>query len=283
MKSKIWYTIRVFLYAILLDATLHFLYTNGLNNTRLWKADINYAYILNPGTEIEFTPPQVAATGVLTVVYMYIKFMVIWRFFRMWALWDGVNPPENIRKCVVNQYRISDFWKSWHSSMNLWIIRYIYVPIGGSKRRFLSLWIIFTFIALWHEFSTEWLAWAFFNICIFVIEMVGSHIIGATKPIQYIKRISDHKFKPYYNLTIAVGSSVVQTVGILAQLAIMFGFEDSAAFIKRLYGEKEGLFMLAATFLLMFSIGEVALWAQEHERQRSTKKSEVSLSTFNTL
>jgi D-alanyl-lipoteichoic acid acyltransferase DltB (MBOAT superfamily) len=94
--SLAWYTARVFIYAILLDASLHFFFTNGFNNMRFWKKGENSPFG-NPQITDQlytFTPAETAATGVLTVVYMYVKFYVIWRFFRMWALWDGVNPPE---------------------------------------------------------------------------------------------------------------------------------------------------------------------------------------------
>ena len=41
------------------------------------------------------------------------------------------------------------FWKGWHASFNQWLVRYIYVPLGGSSMRLLSIWPIFTFVALW--------------------------------------------------------------------------------------------------------------------------------------
>ena len=43
------------------------------------------------------------------------------------------------------------FWKSWHSSFNLWLVQYLYVPLGGNRRRTLNIWPIFLFVALWHD------------------------------------------------------------------------------------------------------------------------------------
>ena len=57
--------------------------------------------------------------------FMWLKFLVIWRFFRSWALLDGVESPENIMKCVCNNYDIEGFWKNWHSSFNRWLVRLI--------------------------------------------------------------------------------------------------------------------------------------------------------------
>lgn len=39
---------------------------------------------------------------------------------------------------------------NWH----VWFSRYLYIPLGGSKWRFLNVWIIFTFVAIWHDL--EW-------------------------------------------------------------------------------------------------------------------------------
>ena len=44
---------------------------------------------------------------------------------------------------------LQGFWKGWHSSFNLWLVRYLYLPLGGARWRALSVWPIFTFVALW--------------------------------------------------------------------------------------------------------------------------------------
>lgn len=62
---------------------------------------------------------------------------------------------------MSNNYSTVEFWRSWHSSFNLWIIRYIYIPLGGSKNVFWNIWIIFAFAALWHSFSWEMVLWGF--------------------------------------------------------------------------------------------------------------------------
>lgn len=34
------------------------------------------------------------------------------------------------------------------------LCRYLYIPLGGAKWRVLNIWVIFTFVALWHDL--EW-------------------------------------------------------------------------------------------------------------------------------
>ncbi|KXZ51701.1 hypothetical protein GPECTOR_11g150 [Gonium pectorale] len=51
-------------------------------------------------------PLHYAITGYWVLVFMWLKFTVIWRFFRAVALADGVVPPENMTRCVCNNYDI---------------------------------------------------------------------------------------------------------------------------------------------------------------------------------
>jgi MBOAT, membrane-bound O-acyltransferase family len=44
---------------------------------------------------------------------------------------------------------LQGFWRNWHASYNRWLVRYMYVPLGGAATRALSVWLIFTFVALW--------------------------------------------------------------------------------------------------------------------------------------
>jgi hypothetical protein len=98
-----------------------------------------------------FGPFEVGATSLATLNFMYLKFTVMWRFFRVWALASGVEAPENMLRCVNNNATILGFWKGWHASYNKWLVRYVYVPLGGAKYRLLNAWAVFGFVAAWHD------------------------------------------------------------------------------------------------------------------------------------
>ena len=34
------------------------------------------------------------------------------------------------------------------------VFRYMYIPLGGSQRKLLNVWVIFSFVAIWHDL--EW-------------------------------------------------------------------------------------------------------------------------------
>jgi D-alanyl-lipoteichoic acid acyltransferase DltB (MBOAT superfamily) len=110
-----------------------------------------------------------------------VQLLIPWRFFRAWALLDGIDPPENMVRCMANNYSTFGFWRSWHRSYNLWIIRYIYIPLGGSRNVVLNTVLVFSFVALWHDLTFRLLMWGWL-VSLFVIpELVASYVLPASK------------------------------------------------------------------------------------------------------
>lgn len=98
------------------------------------------------------------------LMYLWFKFTLIWRFFRLWALCDDVEPVENMERCMNNNYTIGGFWRAWHRSFNRWLVRYVYVPMGGGKgvgpaRRALNVFVVFSFVSFWHDQTLQLFAW----------------------------------------------------------------------------------------------------------------------------
>merc|ERR1711862_514903 len=102
---------------------------------------------------------------------MWLKFTVIWRIARAWALADGIDPPENMRRSVCDHYSVASFWRSWHASFNLWLVKYVYVPAGGKDRRVVAVTLTFLFVALWHDADVKLLAWGCLNAAFIVLEV----------------------------------------------------------------------------------------------------------------
>ena len=115
-----------------------------------------------------------------TLCFMWLKFLILWRFARAWCLMDGVDVTENMPRVWNDNYSISGFWKGWHSSFNKWLIRYIYVPLGGSSNRALAVWPVFIFVAVWHDVEAKLLAWGLLNALFFVLEHWGKALWRST-------------------------------------------------------------------------------------------------------
>ncbi|KAJ1561745.1 glycerol transporter, partial [Nowakowskiella sp. JEL0078] len=72
---------------------------------------------------------------------------------------EGIESPENMVRCMSNNYSAVGFWRTWHRSYNRWLIRYVYVPLGGNKYYVYNIWLVFTFVAVWHDISLTLVAW----------------------------------------------------------------------------------------------------------------------------
>ncbi|KAL6594562.1 hypothetical protein ACP70R_040917 [Stipagrostis hirtigluma subsp. patula] len=84
----------------------------------------------------------------------------------------GIETPENMPRCINNCHDLESFWKSWHASFNRWLVRYLYIPLGGSQRKLLSIWVIFTFVAVWHDLEWKLVSWAWLTCLFFIPEIL---------------------------------------------------------------------------------------------------------------
>eukprot|EP01116_Phalansterium_solitarium_P001679 TRINITY_DN11494_c0_g1_i1.p2 TRINITY_DN11494_c0_g1~~TRINITY_DN11494_c0_g1_i1.p2 ORF type:complete len:249 (-),score=102.86 TRINITY_DN11494_c0_g1_i1:96-842(-) len=224
-------------YILGLELFLHCFYQYNFNEYGLWN-----------GTDYgqrQFTPMEVAITGFFTLNFMYLKFLIIWRVFRVAGWFDGIDSPENMNRCVNNNYTFAGFWRSWHGSFNKWIIRYMYVPLGGSKKAFLSIWLIFTFIGLWHDLITQWLAWALCN-CVFMTAEI--FFINFWYSSRFARL---HRHWSWRWLVSAAGASNIFLL-MIANLAILHGFDGTPVFLRNAFLVPGGQFTAAVTWVFFF-------------------------------
>lgn len=159
------YGIRFLICLLTMEFVLHFIYVVAIS-----KAQPDWG---------SYSPFQLSMLSFFNLHIIWLKLLLPWRFFRLWALIDGVDPPENMVRCMSNNYSAFAFWRGWHRSFNRWIIRYLYIPLGGSggsgipglwgtAKSVANLLVVFTFVALWHDINLKLLMWSWL-ITIFVL------------------------------------------------------------------------------------------------------------------
>ncbi|CAL0318088.1 unnamed protein product [Lupinus luteus] len=151
------YGFRWVLCLLLMELMTHVFYYNAFAMSGLWK---------------QLSPVDVFIIGYGVLNFMWLKFLLLWRFFRFWSLINGIEAPENMPKCINNCHSLEGFWKNWHASFNKWLVRYMYIPLGGSQKKLLNIWVIFTFVAIWHDLEWKLLSWAWLTCIFFIPEMV---------------------------------------------------------------------------------------------------------------
>ncbi len=75
----------------------------------------------------------------------------------------GIRIMENFNFPVIAA-NIRDYWRRWHMTLSGWCQSYIYMPVLGLYRKpFLSLYLTFLVMGLWHAGTTARIGWGLYH------------------------------------------------------------------------------------------------------------------------
>lgn len=84
----------------------------------------------------------------------------------------GFELPVNF-KSPYRSKNIIEFWKSWHITLTGFFTKYIYIPLGGSRRgelrTYLNILIVFFISGLWHGKGAGFIVWGMLHGVLYVI------------------------------------------------------------------------------------------------------------------
>lgn len=232
-------------FAILsLEFMLHYMYVNAIKSARAWDG---------------FTPMQLALLGFWSLEFVWLKLVVPWRTFRLWALLDGVDAPENVIRSITNSPSAILFWRAWHRSYNLWVVRYLYIPLGGAQRQLLASLVVFTFVALWHDLSFTLLAWAWLIVLFIVPEVLGRTLVPARVYEQRVWFRHVRALGTVANLFMMMTANLVGFVVGLDGVQYLWG---------QLMGTRAGLVCLVELVAILFVAAQLMYEYRTEERRR---------------
>jgi len=239
------YAARFLLVLVAMEVILHIVYVNA----------ISLAY---PDWST-YTAAQLSILSFLNLHIIWLKLLLPWRLFRLWALVDGIDPPENMARCVANNFSPKLFWRAWHRSYNRWLIRYIFVPLGGasfttwrgSVRSMMTFTLVFTFVALWHDIKLRLLIWGWLIVLFFIPEIVGKYLFPE-KRFQGMERV--------YRLLCCAGSVGNVLMMITANLVgFAVGLDGLKEIVKGIFHEFSGKWNLDTFCSVFFLPSDEAL------------------------
>ncbi|MBR2590977.1 MAG: MBOAT family protein [Clostridia bacterium] len=69
---------------------------------------------------------------------------------------------------------VTDFWRRWHISLSTWFKEYVYIPLGGNRKKvprvILNLMIVWLLTGLWHGAAWNFVIWGVFYGVLLIIE-----------------------------------------------------------------------------------------------------------------
>ena len=86
---------------------------------------------------------------------------------------------------------ISDFWDRWHMTLTRFFTKYIYIPLGGSRkgkaRTCLNVMIVFLISGLWHGANWTFILWGALHGILTVFEkLIGAAALKIPKAVKTI-------------------------------------------------------------------------------------------------
>ncbi|KAI9024353.1 MBOAT, membrane-bound O-acyltransferase family-domain-containing protein [Phycomyces nitens] len=247
-KSVGLYAIRLAGVILVMEITLHTLYVVAISKAKAWEGD---------------TPLEMSMIGYFNLIIIWMKLLIPWRFFRLWAMADGIWTGENMVRCVSNNFSAQRFWKSWHRTYNRWTVRYIYIPLGGAKYMIFNMWAIFTFVALWHDIELKLLAWGWLICIFFAPEIIASNLFSYKKFGK----------KPYYRFVCGIGAVANIMMMMIANLVgFCVGLDGMKEMLHEIFGTTQGLIYLISASTCIFICVQVMFEQRESERRRGDIK-----------
>ncbi|PIN08206.1 Acyltransferase [Handroanthus impetiginosus] len=247
-REVAWYGFRWVFSLFLMELMSHLFYYNAFAISGVWK---------------HLSPMDIFIIGYGVLNFMWLKFFLIWRYFRFWSLINGIVAPENMPRCVNNCYNLETFWKNWQASFNKWLVRYVYIPLGGSQKKLLNVWVIFTFVAVWHDLEWKLLSWAWLTCIFFIPEML---VKSAASAFQVEGAFGEFIFRELN----AVAGAITITCLMVANLV---GFVIGPSGINWLISgflRKEGLHTLGG-LLVSFYVGTKLMFHISDAKQSKDK------------
>ncbi|KAJ5089951.1 Glycerol uptake protein 1 [Penicillium argentinense] len=260
------YGIRFFLTFLCMELMLHYIYAVAIS-----KASPNWSL---------FTSGQLSMLAFFNLHIIWLKLLIPWRFFRLWALADGIDPPENMVRCMSNNYSAFAFWRGWHRSFNRWIVRYIYIPLGGGgggqrpagakpasspppsgiMSKFLQIrnfLLVFTFVALWHDINLRLLMWGWLVTLFVLPEALAGMVFPA-------KRWRSHPTT--YRVLSGIGSVANVLMMMIANLVgFALGLDGLKDLLSSLTGSYSGIAYMILCCVVLFVGVQVMFEIREDE------------------
>ena len=169
------------------------------------------------GTGADYGYANVALLGRLDAV-LVIVFYSLQLYFDFSGYCDmargigkilGIEIPVNFNS-PYKAANIIDFWKRWHITLNRFFMKYVYIPLGGSRvgaaRMYLNLMVVFLLSGLWHGAGWNYLVWGAMHGVLYVLTRFWQ---GSVKPrlVRYAGDISES------NMTHVSGRVLIQWLG----------------------------------------------------------------------
>lgn len=155
----------------------------------------------------------------------------------------GFTYKENFNYPYISR-SAAEFWRRWHVSLGSFFRDYVYIPLGGNRRRhILNLFVVWSLTGLWHGASWNFVLWGLYYFLLIFMEKAFLQRIFERLP-AVISRL-------YLWTAVLVGWVFFYHLDLseaITYLGVMFGVKAPAFFAPEvaIYFWNNALFLLIA-------------------------------------
>ncbi|KAF5909556.1 protein-cysteine N-palmitoyltransferase HHAT, partial [Clarias magur] len=214
-------TLRVCGWWCLAELMIHFMYMHSIQNNE---------------TYLTMLPPWALGGLALALVqFFYVKYLVLFGVVSLLMELDGIEPPP-LPRCVSTMYSFRGMWRYFDVGLYRWLIRYVYVPLGGSQhglfQKLISMAMTFGFVCLWHGCHDYLQCWALLNwLCVFIENIIT--LLLCWRPIHDV--IVCYLSPPVRRRGLALISTFSTAMLILSNLVFLGGIHISRVYWERVF------------------------------------------------
>jgi alginate O-acetyltransferase complex protein AlgI len=100
---------------------------------------------------------------------------------------------------------VAEFWKRWHISLSTWFRDYVYIPLGGNRRKLwrnvFNVMVVFTVSGFWHGANWTFIIWGALNGLFFIpLFLLGKNKVESTV-------VAQNRLLPSFKDLIRMGST----------------------------------------------------------------------------
>ena len=124
----------------------------------------------------------------------------------------GFTYCENFNYPYISK-SATEFWRRWHMSLGSFFRDYVYIPLGGNrKRQLLNIFVVWFLTGFWHGASYNFILWGLYFFLLISIEKAG-----------LLKFLNNNKFISHiYAIFFILIGWVLFAVVDLAQIKLLF-------------------------------------------------------------
>lgn len=143
-----------------------------------------------------YTNIDIATSMDWILVMLFYTFEIYFDFSGYSDMAVGISLMLNIKLPInfdspYKAISIRDFWKRWHISLTKFFTKYIYIPLGGSKKgiffTYVNTMIVFLISGIWHGANWTFIVWGILHGALSIFDRIfDKYQKKICKPIRWI-------------------------------------------------------------------------------------------------